>query len=131
MKGEATGNVKNHLGNAPQFHVWSRLRSLRQSQNLTQIQVSAGSGVPIITLSFLESGYIEPTATVKTKLYKFYKADPDDFFPTMMVGDKPCQPKGLALRPPRPQPNILHDLLFVKEKRFSLFLELLSASAAC
>jgi len=87
--------------NAPQFLVWSRLRSLRQSQNLTQVQVSAGSGVPIMTLSFLERGYIEPSETIKRKLCKFYRVDADDLFPTMMVGDEPYQPKRLALRPPK------------------------------
>jgi len=54
-----------------------------------------------VTLSFLERGYIEPSETIKRKLCKFYKVDPDDLFPTLMHGDEPYRPKRLALRPPK------------------------------
>jgi transcriptional regulator with XRE-family HTH domain len=95
--------------NAPQFLVWSRLRSLRQSLNLTQVQVSAGAGVPIMTLSFLERGYIEPSQTIKRKLCDFFQVGEQDLFPVMMLGNEPYKPKRLARTPQKVKAKLEPD----------------------
>ena len=76
----------------PRHIVWSRLRSLRLSLELTLTQVAAGANVPICTLSLLERGYFEATELMKKRLSEFYGVSIEDIFPPLMMGSRVYEP---------------------------------------
>ncbi len=75
---------------APAFIGWNKLRSLRESQGLTQAQVAVGAGISIACLWYLEAGFeSRTTQKTKEKLAQFFKCDVEDIFPAEMVGNEP------------------------------------------
>lgn len=80
------------LKNVGERIVWNKLKTLRLQKKMTQVQVSAYSGVAVATIWMLENGY-DKTAAKKTKqrLATFFKCDISDLFPVEMIGNQTCE----------------------------------------
>jgi len=74
----------------PAMVAWNRLKSLRKSRGLSQLQVAAGAGVSITQIYFLELGHeTRTTEKTKQKIASFFDVDVYDLFPCEMIGNKP------------------------------------------
>lgn len=72
----------------PDFIVWNRLKVLRHSRELTQIEVAAGAGISLTTLWYLEQGFDKKaTQETKEKLAKFFDVKMSDIFPVEVTGN--------------------------------------------
>ncbi len=68
---------------------WNKLKTLRLEKKLTQVQLSAYSGVAVATIWMLENGY-DKTASEKTKqrLATYFECNVSDLFPVAMIGNQ-------------------------------------------
>lgn len=69
--------------------VWNKIKTLRLEKKLTQVQVSAYSGVAIATIWMIENGYDKTTSKrTKQRLASFFQCDVSDLFPVVMIGNQ-------------------------------------------
>jgi transcriptional regulator with XRE-family HTH domain len=94
--------------------VGPRLRGLRQQQQLTLADVSAGTGISISTLSRLEAGQRRPTLELLLPLARVFHLPLDELVGAPQTGDprvrlQPLQRNGRTLIPLTRQPGGLQS----------------------
>lgn len=68
---------------------WNKVKTLRLEKKLTQVQLSAYSGVAIATIWMIENGYDKTTSKrTKQRLATFFKCNVSDLFPVEMIGNQ-------------------------------------------
>lgn len=75
------------------FQCWNKLRILRKTLNLTLVDVAAGVGVSINTISICEKGFEDMVSEdIKHRIAKYFDCKFEDLFPAERVGSKPAPP---------------------------------------
>lgn len=75
------------LSKVPPFVVWNRIKSLRVSLGLTQLEVAAGAKISVATVVSLEAGFdVQTLEDTKSKLARYFDVPVEEIFPVSMVG---------------------------------------------
>ena len=77
------------LKNVGKRIVWNKVKTLRLEKKLTQVQLSAYSGVAIATIWMIENGYDKTTSKrTKQRLATYFECNVSDLFPVEMIGNQ-------------------------------------------